>query len=200
MVPRNEGACLWAPAVPFSTVPACSVNTSAFSCHLHTSNGAFTLERSKSDVQAHKHLRTEFTKKTTFYTNENTNSVEFKNATFYTDGQSEEKDSTNVTFALGRSKTSGLLPGSLHHLNSSIFDSRPQFSRAVPSPPVRKKLSPNVQRAESANDVKLLNEQGKFLGSTGILDAPVKPKRKVSPKNIEIGNSTTDSSEDLIQF
>ncbi|CAG4965262.1 unnamed protein product [Colias eurytheme] len=68
LVPRNDGACLWAPSVPFSTVPACTVNTSSFSCHLHT-NGAFTLERSKSDVQAHRHLRSEYQNKAIFYTN-----------------------------------------------------------------------------------------------------------------------------------
>lgn len=207
LVPRNEGACLWAPAVPFSTIPACSVNNSSFSCHLHTSNGAFTLERSKSDVQAHRHLRTEFTKNTTFYTNENANSVEFKSTTFYTDGHSDERESSKHTFGLERSKTSELLPGSLHHVNSSIFDNRPQYSRAAPSPPVRKKLSPNLKRVEKDNNMQLLNEQGKFLGSTGILDvAPVKPQRKVLPKNIEIGISAADSSDnitssqDLIQF
>lgn len=202
LVPRNEGACLWAPAVPFSTIPACSVNSSAFSCHLHTSNGAFTLERSKSDVQAHKHLRTEFSKKTTFYTNENANSVEFKNTTFYKDGNiNEEGKRTKHTFGLERSKTSGLLPDTMQHANSSIFDNRPQFSRAAPSPPVRKKLSPNVRRVER-DDVKLLNEQSKFLGSTGILDAaPEKPKRKVSPKNATASSrENIASSEDLIQF
>lgn len=124
---------------------------------------------------------------------------------FYTDGPSEEKGGKHI-FGLERSKTSAL-PSGLQHANSSIFDNRPQFSRAAPSPPVRKKLSPNVRRAEKDSDVKLLNEQGKFLGSAGILDvAPVKPKRKVSPKDQEFGNSASNSSEniassdDLIRF
>lgn len=122
------------------------------------------------------------------------------------DGQSEVKDSTKHIYGLERRKTSAL-PGSLQHANSSIFDNRPQFSRAAPSPPVRKKLSPNVRRTEKDGDVKLMNEQSKFLGSTGILDvAPAKPKRKVSPKNPDLGNSASNSSEniasneDLIRF
>lgn len=195
-VPRNEGACLWAPSVPFSTVPACTINTSSFSCHLHT-NGAYTLERSKSDVQAHRHLHTEYLSKTTFYTD----SVQTM----------EQNNEHKSVFSLERSKTSALLPGSLNPINSSIFDNRPLYSQAVPSPPVRKKLSPNGRRTEISNDVKLLAEQGKYLGTTGILldEVPVAPKRKISPKNVEakdIPETTSSvieknsSIEDLITF
>lgn len=190
LVPRNEGACLWAPAVPFSTTPACTVNTSSFSCHLHT-NGAFTLERSKSDVQAYKHCRTEFIQKATFYTNESK--------------PKSEKDE-ECTFALGRSKTSALLPGSVNLMDSSIFDNRPSYSRAAPSPPVRTKLSPNSRRAELSCDVKLFAEHGRHLNTTGILDdIPVPPRRKISPKHLVPNDSDSNrelqtSSEDLITF
>ncbi|XP_030026832.2 uncharacterized protein LOC115444958 [Manduca sexta] len=193
LVPRNEGACLWAPAVPYSTTPACTVNTSSFSCHLHT-NGAFTLERSKSDVQAHKHFQTEFKKKTTFYTESHQT-------------HNEEKQSSSQVFYIERSKTSALLPGSTNVLNTSIFDNRPMYSRTAPSPPVRTKLSPSTRRAEINHDVKTLTEQGKHLGTTGILDdTPVPPRRKLSPKNAEFdvdGDSrqnTSKSTEDLITF
>lgn len=193
LVPRNEGACLWAPSIPFSTTPACTVNTtsSAFSCHLHT-NGAFTLERSKSDVQTNKHFRAEFSLKTTFYTDEVTQSTAVK----------ESSHHSNHVFVLGRSKTSALLPDA-SLVNNSIFDNRPAFSRAAPSPPVRNKLSPHVRRAD---DVKHFTVQGKMLGTTGILDeAPIPPRRKTSPKLLEFydaetGDDSKNSTEDLIQF
>lgn len=191
LVPRNEGACLWAPAIPFSTVPACTVNTSSFSCHLHT-NGAFSLERSKSDVQTHKHFRAQFTNKTKFYTDDATKTTEVKEVTH-----------SHHIFALGRSKTSALLPDA-SLANNSIFDNRPAYSRAAPSPPARKKLSPGVRRAD---DVKQFTEQGKMLGTTGILgEAPIPPRRKASPKYLEFYDAETGdddskkSNEDLIQF
>ncbi|XP_075971149.1 uncharacterized protein LOC142973368 isoform X2 [Anticarsia gemmatalis] len=200
LVPRNEGACLWAPAIPFSTVPACTVNTSSFSCHLHT-NGAFTLERSKSDVQAHKHFRAEYVKKATFYTDDSSTKTEKK-----------EEICTEV-YSLERSKTSALLPGSLNPINSSIFDNRPAYSRAAPSPPVRTKLSPSSKRTEISHEVRYFAEQGRHLGTTGILDeAPVPPRRKVSPKNIDVQNRNNEitsnnastgndeSNDDLIKF
>lgn len=192
-VPRNEGACLWAPSVPFSTAPACTVNTSSFSCHLHT-NGAFTLERSKSDVQAHRHLHAEYVSRTTFYTNNSeTTKIE---------------SDQNTVFSLERSKTSAILPGSLNPIDKTIFDNRPPYSRAAPSPPVRKKLSPNCKRSDISNEVKLLAEQGRFLGTTGILlaEIPVPPRRKVSPKSFEnnvpktSNNEQNSSSDDLITF
>ncbi|XP_053611722.1 uncharacterized protein LOC128675929 [Plodia interpunctella] len=190
LVPRNEGACLWAPSVPFSTVAACSINTSSFSCHLHT-NG-FTLERSKSDVQAHRHFRSE-SKKATFYTDDKT-------------AKTEQIISSN-SFALERSKTSALFSNSSNHVDPSIFDNRPAFSRAAPSPPVRKKLSPASVRSDTSNIGKMITEQSQFLGTTGILDEiPVPPRRKVSPKNLEVpGTVDVDrqpqtSSEDLIKF
>ncbi|XP_028176352.1 uncharacterized protein LOC114364402 [Ostrinia furnacalis] len=199
LVPRNEGACLWAPAVPFSTTPACTVNTvlNSFSCHLHT-NGAFTLERSKSDVQAHKHFKAEYSKKTTFYTDD------------YLKSNNEVKeDVPSNSFALERSKTAALFTGNANEIDISIFDNRPAYSRAAPSPPVRKKLSPSTRRAEINCDLKLLKEQGKLLGSTGILDeAPIPPRRKMSPKtsdvhitqNIANTSQSQDTSEDLIKF
>lgn len=189
LVPRNDGACLWAPSVPYSTVPACTVNTSSFSCHLHT-NGAFTLERSKSDVQAHRHLKAEYSKKTTFYTEQHTK---------------QSKSSSDKVFGLERSKTSAILPGSMQ-LDGSIFDNRPAYSRAAPSPPVRMKLSPASRRVERETEVRLLQQQGRLLGSTGILDeAPIPPRRKLSPKNLD-NNETSDSrdninnTEDLIKL
>lgn len=200
MVPRNEGACLWAPSVPFSTAPACTVNTtsSSFSCHLHT-NGAFSLERSKSDVQAHKHLRTEYVKKTTFYTDDHKIHSEVK-----------KEETSSSSFALERSKTAAQFTGSSklpNPVDISIFDNRPAYSRAAPSPPVRTKLSPSNRRIEINCDVRTFTEQGKLLGATGILDeTPIAPKRKLSPKtnNIEqnVGSSSQshDSGEDLIKF
>lgn len=198
LVPRNEGACLWAPSIPFSTVPACTVNTSSFSCHLHT-NGAFTLERSKSDVQAHRHFRSEYTNKATFYTVDDSSESEKKDVKF------------NEVYSLVRSKTS-VLQGSLNPIDKSIFDNRPAYSRAAPSPPVRTKLSPGNRRVEINCDVKYFAEQGRLLGVSGILDeAPVPPRRKISPKNsngdainIEITSANVsrdlDDSNDLIKF
>lgn len=191
---------MWAPAVPFSTAPACTVNTSSFSCHLHT-NGAFTLERSKSDVQAHRHLHSEYIKKATFYTDDHKKTTEKR-----------EESSTEV-YSLERSKTAALLPGSMNPINTSIFDNRPMYSRTAPSPPVRTKLSPSSRRVEINQDVKAFAEQSRNLGITGILDeAPIPPRRKVSPKNLEIQNPTIeitsnnasrtqdDGSDDLIKF
>lgn len=196
LVPRNEGACLWAPAVPFSTTPACTVNTSSFSCRLHT-NGGFTLERSKSDVQAHRHFHSEYSKTATFYTDDTTTT------------ETKEVISNN-SFALERSKTSALFSGSVNHVDPMIFDNRPAYSRAAPSPPARTKLSPSTARLETNHVGKMFSEQGHFLGTTGILDAtPVPPKRKVSPKNLELNNVGTSadtnrqpyvSSDDLIKF
>ncbi|XP_052746402.1 uncharacterized protein LOC112054180 [Bicyclus anynana] len=196
LVPRNDGACLWAPAVPFSTVPACTTNTSSFSCHLHTNN-AFTLERSKSDVQTHRHLKSDYYSKTTFYVSDHSN-------------EAKEPQS----YALEKSNTSAFFTASLNPVDISIFDNRPAYSRAAPSPPVRTKLSPNTRRIELNKDIKTFTDQGKLknLGQLGILDVtPVPPKRKISPKTLE--NSTRESennvsnemisdsnSEDLIKF
>lgn len=194
LVPRNDGACLWAPAIPFSTVPACTVSTSSFSCHLHT-NGAFTLERSKSDAQAYKHLHSHH-KKTTFYTD---------------DIKPIEKKESPKNFGLERSNTSAQFTGS-GNLDISIFDNRPKYSRAAPSPPVRTKLSPSSRRIELRPDVKVLADQSKYLATSSTLDeVPKPPRRKISPKNIEVINTvtttvTTTSSngqaegEDLIKF
>lgn len=200
LVPRNEGACLWAPSVPFSTAPACTVNTSSFSCHLHT-NGAFTLERSKSDVQADRVLRTECTNKATFYTDDNSTSIDKRNKV------------CKEVYSLERSKTSALLPGSSNPIDGSIFDNRPPYSRAAPSPPVRTKLSPSSRRVETNREVRYFSEQGHHLGLTGILDeAPVKPRRKISPKNLDVQNTDAeiasnntgaghdDATDDLIKF
>lgn len=191
---------MWAPSVPFSTAPACTVNTSSFSCHLHT-NGAFTLERSKSDVQAHKHIHSEYTKKATFYTDDHKKTIE------------KREESSSEVYSLGRSKTAALLPDSINSINTSIFDNRPMYSRAAPSPPVRTKLSPNPRRVEINHEVQLLAEQSRNLGITGILDeAPIPPRRKVSPKNLDVQNPTIeitgnnanrdqeDGTEDLIKF
>ncbi|CAK1601862.1 unnamed protein product [Parnassius mnemosyne] len=199
LVPRNEGACLWAPSVPFSTAPACTINTSSFSCHLHT-NGAFTLERSKSDVQAYKLLHEAYSKK----------------AVFYTDEQNKESDSKDVSnsqgFALEKSKTSAVFASTLNPVDLSIFDNRPTYSRAAPSPPVRTKYSPGSRRAEIGQDVRVFAEQGRYLGVTGILDdIPIPPRRKLSPKptekqevNVENNASKENLSqaltEDLIKF
>lgn len=192
LVPRNDGACLWAPAIPFSTVPACTVSTSSFSCHLHT-NGAFTLERSKSDVQAHKHLHSH-SKKPTFYTD---------------DIKPTEKKESPKSFGLERSKTSFIGSG---NLDISIFDNRPVYSRAAPSPPARTKLSPSSRRVEISPEVKILTEQSNYLATTSIFDdAPVPPRRKILPKNLDVINtinttvtssSNNDQSEgeDLIKF
>lgn len=195
MVPRNEGACLWAPAVPFSTTPACTVNTSSFSCHLHT-NGAFTLERSKSDVQAYKNLHANYAKNTTFYTDK----LE----------QAETKEEVQK-FSLEKSKTSAILTSSMNPIDVSIFDNRPAYSRAAPSPPVRTKLSPNSKRSELMKETKLAKENEHLLGISGLpVEAPVPPRRKVSPKtsdnpsiHLESNVSTSKeitNSEDLIQF
>lgn len=193
LVPRNEGACLWAPAIPFSTVPACTINTSSFSCHLHT-NGAFTLERSKSDIQAHRHFRAECNDKSKFYTED------------YKSQENIQEREVKQGFYLERSKTSGLLPGC--PVDASIFDNRPVYSRAAPSPPVRTKLSPSTRRVEMNQEIKLLAEQGKYLGTRGILDeAPLPPRRKVSSKNMldSVENNNTDENhhkpnDDLITF
>lgn len=191
---------MWAPAVPFSTAPACTVNTSSFSCHLHT-NGGFTLERSKSDVQAHAHFHSEYSKKATFYTDNHKKTTE------------EQEHSSSEVYSLERSKTAALLPGSMNPINTSIFDNRPTYSRTAPSPPVRTKMSPSSRRVEITQEVKVFTEQSRTLGITGILDeAPIPPRRKVSPKNLEVQNPTieitsnndsreqVDGSEDLIKF
>ncbi|XP_041975620.1 uncharacterized protein LOC121730578 [Aricia agestis] len=195
MVPRNDGACLWAPSVPFSTTAACSVNTSSFVCHLHT-NGAFTLERSKSDAQAYQHLRGEQKSSTSFYVEKNTSD--------------EANDVKN--YSLEKSQTAALFNTSLNTVNMSIFDNRPQYSRAAPSPPVRNKLSPRFRRGEVSEDHKVFTDQGKFLGQESILGAvPIPPRRKVSPKQCNVGKesngpeSTKDGevenqTEDLIKF
>ncbi|XP_045458819.1 uncharacterized protein LOC123669237 [Melitaea cinxia] len=187
LVPRNDGACLWAPAVPFSTAPACNSNSTSFNCHLHT-NGAFTLERSKSDLQAHKHLRAEYSKNTTFYVSET------------------KQDDTKIQqhYSLEKCKTSSVLTASLNPIDISIFDNRPAFSRAAPSPPVRKKLSPGSKHIEFNKEVRTLTDQGKNLGHIGILDvAPIPPKRKISPKpidttNVDIKNNVNSSKENLV--
>lgn len=191
---------MWAPSVPFSTAPACTVNTSSFSCHLHT-NGAFTLERSKSDVQAHRHFRAEYTKKATFYTDDHKTTTE------------RREESSSEVYSLERSKTAALLPGSMNPIDTSIFDNRPLYSRAAPSPPVRTKLSPSSRRVEINHEVKFFAQQGRHLGTTGIFDeTPIPPRRKVSPKKLEVQNPTIeitsnncsrdneDPSDDLIKF
>ncbi|XP_045494493.1 uncharacterized protein LOC123693439 [Colias croceus] len=197
LVPRNDGACLWAPSVPFSTVPACTVNTSSFSCHLHT-NGAFTLERSKSDVQAHRHLRSEYQNTAIFYTNNDL---------------VNEPKTDNQGYSLEKSKTS-ILTASLNPIDISIFDNRPLYSRTAPSPPVRTKLSPSSRRNDMKKEINTFTEQGKILGQNSILDvAPIPPRRKISPKHSDetIAHSSNHSlnssketidkpSEDLIQF
>ncbi|KAG7310920.1 hypothetical protein JYU34_003759 [Plutella xylostella] len=197
LVPRNEGACLWAPAIPFSTVPACSVNTSSFSCHLHT-NSAFTLERSKSDVQAHRYF-SNGSPQSRFYTEQTDKTAQ------------RELLRSNQNFSLERSKTSALGNGNAKP-SDSIFDTRPAYSRAAPSPPVRVKLSPAARRAEGSEEVKTLVEKGKYLGTTGILDdAPtLPPRRRPSPKhtrreetNVPLSSQATSSlasEEDLIKF
>ncbi|XP_038207763.1 uncharacterized protein LOC119829365 [Zerene cesonia] len=169
LVPRNDGACLWAPSVPFSTVPACTVNTSSFSCHLHT-NGAFTLERSKSDVQAHRHLRSEYQNNAIFYTN---NDVDIK----------PKIDSQGMFCSLEKSKTS-ILTASLNPIDISIFDNRPLYSRTAPSPPnsildvapipPKRKISPKYSDNSVAS-----SSNHNLNSSKEILDKP---------------------SEDLIQF
>ncbi|XP_034836068.1 uncharacterized protein [Maniola hyperantus] len=178
LVPRNDGACLWAPAVPFSTVPACTTGTSSFSCHLHTT--AFTLERSKSDVQTHRHLKSDYNSKTRFYVSDHSDRDETKE-----DSQS---------YALEKSKTSAFFTASLNPVDISIFDNRPAYSRAAPSPPVRTKLSPAMRRIELNTEAQSFTDQGKLqnLGQTGILDvAPIPPKRKISPRSLD----NTDSSK-----
>lgn len=197
-MPRNEGACLWAPAIPFSTTPACTVNTSSFSCHLHT-NSAFTLERSKSDVEAHR------------YFNNNR-----KQAKFYTDDEPKGEQPVPVSschnFVLERSKTAALFDERASPFDESIFDNRPAYSRAAPSPPVRTKLSPAMRRVDSP-DVRAFVEDSRRLGTAGILDvAPVPPRRKLSPKHadevvcVELSNNssikqTTElNDDDLIKF
>ncbi|OWR54012.1 uncharacterized protein LOC116779139 [Danaus plexippus] len=196
MVPRNDGACLWAPSVPFSTAPACTKNTTSFSCHLHT-NGAFTLERSKSDVQAHMHLRTDYCSSTKFYVSE---------------VSKKETTETSQSYSLEKSKTSAQHLGSLNPLDISIFDNRPMYSRAAPSPPVRTKLSPNTRRTEINREIKTFTDISKNLGQMSILDVtPVPPRRKISPKPVnEAGKDKDDknpnndmlldSSEDLIKL
>ncbi|XP_059048098.1 uncharacterized protein LOC131843464 isoform X2 [Achroia grisella] len=194
LVPRNEGACLWAPSIPFSTTPACTVNTTSFSCHLHASGG-FSLERSKSDVQTHKKFNVEFSKKATFYTGEHNQNTESK------------EHSINNNFALQRSKTSALSTG---NINPTIFDNRPALSRAAPSPPARVKLLTASTRAETNDISKTFTEHGKLLATTGILDkTPIPPKRKVSPKYLDVRDGKKEEcsdkpldmmSDDLIQF
>ncbi|XP_068626626.1 uncharacterized protein [Battus philenor] len=199
LVPRNEGACLWAPSVPFSTAPACTVNTSSFSCHLHT-NGAFTLERSKSDVQTYKKIHEEYRKKAIFYTNDQKQKGD------------EPENKEEHGFTLEKSKTSALFASS-NLIDLSIFDNRPAYSRAAPSPPVRTKLSPSSRRTETTvQNVQMFTEQKKYLHVTGILDeVPIPPRRKLSPKPVtklrdnEDNTEETNSfpgvlTEDLIQF
>ncbi|XP_047984917.1 uncharacterized protein LOC125225313 [Leguminivora glycinivorella] len=188
LVPRNEGACLWAPAVPFSTAPACTVNTSSFSCHLHTA-GAFTLERSKSDANTHRHLRT-------------------TNATFYTDEPSDGHKSDTKVFSLERSKTSSLFKSQIESLEGSIFDNGKSIASCAPSPPARNRLCPagtGPARRGAGADVRALADSGRLLGAAaaGILgDAPVPPRRKVSPKPAHLNSDTgrSQDTEDLIQF
>lgn len=98
------------------------------------------------------------------------------------------------------------------NLDISIFDNRPVYSRAAPSPPARTKLSPSSRRAEISSEVKILTEQSKYLATTSIFDdAPVPPRRKILQKNVEavktIDNTMTSTSsngqsdgEDLIKF
>lgn len=86
------------------------------------------------------------------------------------------------------------------------------YSRAAPSPPVRTKLSPSTRRVEIRPDIKIVTDQSKYLATTSILDeAPIPPRRKISPKNIEVihtVNTTVTSTstncqsegEDLIKF
>lgn len=186
LVPRNEGACLWAPAIPFSTVPACTINTSSFSCHLHT-NSAFTLERSKSDAEAQR------------YFNNNR-----KQAKFYTDEEPKREQLAPVSschkFGLERSKTAALLDGRASPFDESIFDNRPAYSRVAPSPPVRKKLSPAMKRVDSPTggreappDVEAFVQDSRRLGVIGILDAaPVPPRRKLSPKLPDVNSVNVD--------
>lgn len=107
-----------------------------------------------------------------------------------------------------RSKTSAQFSGSVNNFDKSIFDNRPAYSRAAPSPPVRTKTSPAIRHAEVSHEVKLFTEHSKYLATTSILDdAPVPPRRKVSPKNLEVtrtntsfNNGQSESSEDLIKF
>lgn len=99
-----------------------------------------------------------------------------------------------------------MFTGNANSIDISIFDNRPAYSRAAPSPPVRTKLSPSIRRTEINCDVRSLREQGKLLGATGILDdAPIPPRRKMSPKTLDVHNNHNvetcqDSSEDLIKF
>ncbi|XP_063616816.1 uncharacterized protein LOC134790006 [Cydia splendana] len=185
LVPRNEGACLWAPAVPFSTAPACTVNTSSFSCHLHTSS-PFTLERSKSDANAHRHARTN---KSTFYTKETSD---------------EDKGDTKI-FSLERSKTSAMFKSHIESMEGSIFDSGKLSVSCAPSPPARNRLCPlGPPRRELDADVQALAASGRLRGTAGILgDAPVPPRRKTSPKpapHVNSDSRRSQESEDLIQF
>ncbi|GBP29282.1 hypothetical protein EVAR_78976_1 [Eumeta japonica] len=196
MVPRNDGAKLWAPGLPVSTPPNCSTSTS-FNCHLHAQ--IFTLERSRSDVQTHRHLR--------WY-------VEQPTAKTTESVDNNQQNMAEKRFVLERSKTSALIQNKLNPFDSSIFDNRPAFSRAAPSPPVRKKLSPVSRRLEPDPEAKQFTEQSKFLAVVGILDpVPVPPRRKVSPKalntNIEINVDNVDDKgtsnnhnldDDLIKF
>lgn len=189
MVPRNEGAKLWAPAAPFSTEAAC-VSTcygGGFQCHLHNNN--ITLARSKSAFHVH-HSREETVKVTV----------------------------SDKQHPIVRSKTTALaVTGRQNPFNSDIFDNQPVYTRTAPSPPVRKKHSPRMNRQELNLSDTSFADRSKLLGTTSILQAlPVVPRRKISPKPssnigqdeadaLTNGNSVNKSvesndSDDLIKF
>lgn len=91
-------------------------------------------------------------------------------------------------------------------LSGSIFDNRPLYSRAAPSPPARKKPPPRIN--DPSPETKQFVETGRGLAQTGILDSvPVPPRRKLSPRMSEVaGNAaatdgnTKNNVEDLIKF
>lgn len=197
-MPRNEGACLWAPSVPFSTTPACTTNTSSssFSCHLHT-NGVFTLERSKSDLHTCHSFQTKSTasKSTKFYTE-----------TVVSNGKEIIKNDDSK-LGLERSKTTAQVGGKA--LNN-IFDSSCAYTRAAaPSPPMRTRQAPPIPPTASPfpNDLLTFTEKSKHLGVTGILETnpiPKPPRRKLSPRTLESyannTNSDKQTTEDLIKL
>lgn len=183
LVPRNDGAKLWEPTAP----QACRQPNSSFNCHLHP-NGAFALERSKSDIQARKHLIKTHSK-----------------PTFYTDEDANKNTNISTGFSLERSKTTVMCNNQLSTLNNSIFDNRPMYSRTAPSPPIRKKLSPSSRRTEMPEQK--FNDVGIFSAQSSILDPiPVTPpRRKISPRTLEIPAVESDgilknNDVDLIKF